>query len=335
MNQIKMNEIENLRLEELRRLMEEYKKEKHNINDLGQEEGQCMQTAEDDFSASISLLDDMVGMEHVKELLLRLGRYMRWRKKLEFGGIDTSNYPMPNLTFMFLGEPGTGKTTVANRMGSILYNLGLLENEKVIVFRREDLVGENYGSEEGRTKDALEQTEGGVLFLDEAYQCFKMATDKRDPGYHILETMMQEFGAPGRCIIMAGYKDEMLELTKVNPGFLSRIPRENIIEFKGVTETSMMRIATDAFKRMEFTLTFGAKALLRGYVHEMLQSKDKTFGNARTISHIVESAVIHHANRIMTTTEVDDFRISKADIRQSLVNLPTKKTLTHLRIGFV
>lgn len=287
----------------------------------------------EDFEYSLAFLDDMVGMEHVKQKLQRLGHYALWKNKLEIKGIDTSTYPEPNLTFMFLGDPGTGKTTVANHMGEILKSMGLLPYNSVHEYRREDLVGQNYGSEEQNTKEALNEAAGGVFFLDEAYQCFKQSTDKKDPGYHILETMMQVFGKPNRCIIMAGYKNEMLELFKVNPGFRSRIPDENIIEFTGPSEQLLNDVANNGFKKMQFSLTPEAQQILQQHIHDMWCNKDKDFGNARVIRQLTEAVVINHANRIMTTAESDDFIINETDIRQSIPQI--KKTPTQPHIGFV
>lgn len=285
------------------------------------------------FEQSLAFLDDMVGMEHVKQKLLRLGRYAQWKKKLEAVGIDTSVYPQPNLTFMFLGAPGTGKTTVAKQMGKVLKSIGLLSDDFVHVFRREDLVGQNYGCEEENTKAALKESRGAVFFLDEAYQCFKQSSDKRDPGYHILETMMQHFDRPGRCIIMAGYTTEMMELFKVNPGFRSRIPDENIIEFTGPSEQMLLDVAAGAFRRMSFEVSHEADAMLRQHIHGMWVSRDKDFGNARVIRQLAESVVINHANRIMTTTMCDDFTISESDMQQSLTQ-PQQKSPACPRIGF-
>lgn len=286
------------------------------------------------FEQSLAFLDDMVGMEHVKQKLLRLGRYVQWKQKLEAVGIDTSKFPTPNLTFMFLGDPGTGKTTVAKQMGNVLHSLGLISSNEVMEFRREDLVGQNYGSEEENTKEALRRTFGKVFFLDEAYQCFKNGIDKRDPGYHILDTLMADFGSDNRCIIMAGYKAEMQELFNVNPGFRSRIPDENIIEFTRPSEQLLVDVATNAFDKMEFFLDPKADDLLRQYIHDLWTSRERDFGNARAIRQLTDSVVINHANRIMTTTKADDFIITHDDIRQSLIQQPVKK-ITRAHVGFV
>lgn len=286
------------------------------------------------FEESLAFFDDMVGMEHIKEKFLRLGRYVQWRDKMHDAGVDTSNFPQPNLTFMFLGDPGTGKTTVAKHMGEILHRLGLLWTEHVYEYRREDLVGVNYGSEELNTKDAINEAKGGVFFLDEAYQCFKQSTDKRDPGYHILETMMQHFGTPGSCFIMAGYKHEMQELFKVNPGFRSRIPDENIIEFSSPSEQMLLDVADNAFTKMNLHVAPDAHDLLQQHIHDMWTSKCQDFGNARVIRQLTESVVINHANRIMTSPDSDDLLIDGSDIKRSIPQ-QQKTTPTRSRIGFV
>lgn len=319
-----MEKIDNASLEELNEMLKQ----------LEEEERMLKMIDINSFEDSLKFLDDMIGMEHVKEKLRRLGRYVQWCYKQDEKGVDISIYPEPNLTFLFLGDPGTGKTTVARQMGRILQSMTLLSNGMVWEYRREDLMGENYGSQELATKEALNKSRGGVLFLDEAYQCFKGSTDKHDPAYHILETLMPEFGKPNRCIIMAGYKQDMQELFRVNPGFRSRIPDDNIIEFTGLTEQMLLDVAINAFEKMQLLVAPDAHELLRKYIHDMFIAKDKDFGNARSIRQLTESMVINHANRIMTTNDGDNLTINSSDIEQSISHLQTA-TPTRSRIGFV
>lgn len=287
------------------------------------------------FEDTIAFLDDMVGMEEIKEKLLRLGRYVKWKKALLDSGNDVSHYPTPNLIFFFMGDPGTGKTTLAGKMGEVLYSLDLIERPEVLFYKREDLVGENYGSEEKNTKAALEKTRGGVLVLDEAYQCFKSANDKRDPGYHILETLMAEFDKPGRCIIMAGYKKEMLDLMQVNSGFKSRIPRENLLEFTGPSEARLFEMVKRRLHKMEMRMSPKAANMLRQSIHEQLNRKEQSFGNARQMQQITDAMVIAHANRIMVTpTRDDNFVINSADMNTCLSAQTQQNQPTRSRIGF-
>lgn len=318
---------------------ETYEEDDSDEDDSDEDEGDDDEYDDSDiafmlFEDSLEFLDDMVGMEHIKAKLLRLGRYSLWMQKLEAEGVNTGIYPCPNLTFMFLGDPGTGKTTVAKRMGEILHSAGLLSGDEVHEYRREDLVGQNYGCEEENTKEALRQSAGGVLFLDEAYQCFKQSTDKRDPGYHILETLMAHFDKPDRCIIMAGYKNEMHELFNVNPGFRSRIPDDNIIEFTGPSEQLLLDVANNSFQKMHLQLSPEAETLLTRHIHDLWMSKTEDFGNARVIRQLTESVVINHANRIMTTPQSEDYVITEQDIKQSIPQKQPKR-VTRSRIGFV
>lgn len=291
--------------------------------------------AKKSFENAIAFLDDMVGMEEIKEKLLRLGRYVQWKNALASRGNDVSCYPTPNLTFFFMGDPGTGKTTLAGKMGEVLYSLDLIERPQVFFYKREDLVGENYGAEEKHTKEALEQARGGVLVLDEAYQCFKGANDKRDPGYHILETLMAEFDKPGRCIILAGYKKEMLDLMQVNSGFKSRIPKENLFEFSGPSEARLFEIVKRRLNKMEMRMSPKAAQLLRKSIHEQLNHKDQSFGNARQMQQMTDAMVIAHANRIMgMAIRYDNLVINSADMNTCLSAQTQQNQPTRSRIGF-
>lgn len=287
------------------------------------------------FEDTIAFLDDMPGMEEIKEKLRRLERYVKWKKSLEDGGIDISHFPTPNLIFIFLGDPGTGKTTLAGKMGDILYSLDLIDRPEVLFYKREDLVGENYGSEEKHTKAALEKSHGGVLVLDEAYQCFKSANDKRDPGYHILETLMAEFDKPGRCIILAGYKQEMLNLMQVNRGFKSRIPTENLFEFNSPNEERLFDIVKQRLDKMQMRMSTTAARMLRESIHEQHSKKNDSFGNARQMRQITDSMIMAHANRIMSHAPTEDnLVINSADMTTCLNEQKLQNEPTRSRIGF-
>lgn len=306
------------------------------IPDLLENENEGVITSEKkSFEEAIAFLDDMLGMEEIKEKLLRLERYVKWKKSLEDGGIDISHFPTPNLIFIFLGDPGTGKTTLAGKMGDILYSLDLIDRPEVLFYKREDLVGENYGSEEKHTKAALEKSHGGVLVLDEAYQCFKSANDKRDPGYHILETLMAEFDKPGRCIILAGYKQEMLNLMQVNRGFKSRIPTENLFEFNSPNEERLFDIVKQRLDKMQMRMSTTAARMLRESIHEQHSKKNDSFGNARQMRQITDSMIMAHANRIMSHAPTEDnLVINSADMTTCLNEQKLQNEPTRSRIGF-
>ena len=175
-------------------------------------------------------LDDLTGLQAVKEKILvydSLMRFMRIRAKR---GLEM--FPAP-LHAMFLGSPGTGKTTVAKLMGKMLKRAGILSSGHVIVKERATLIGQYYSSEGEKTLEAIEQAQGGILFIDEAHSLFQ-PDDPKDPGRFVIESLLTTLADHTKddwMLILAGYPDGMRRLFDINPGFKSRIPDSNIYTF--------------------------------------------------------------------------------------------------------
>ena len=125
----------------------------------------------------------------------------------------------PSLHMSFTGHPGTGKTTVAQKMSQILHRLGYLRKGHVVTATRDDLVGQYVGHTAPKTKDMLKRAQGGVLFIDEAYYLYK-PSNERDYGAEAIEILLQEMERSRQdlVVIFAGYKDRMMDFYRSNPG---------------------------------------------------------------------------------------------------------------------
>ncbi|MFD2626704.1 AAA family ATPase [Salibacterium salarium] len=173
----------------------------------------------------LNQLDDLIGLDDIKKYVHRLIKEVKVDRMLMDAG-NLSNKPSYHM--IFSGNPGTGKTTVANIIAQLFYHLDIMPTSNVKVVDRSDLVGSYIGHTEKQTKEILEQAMGGVLFIDEAYQL--AGKSNNDFGKQAIETLLTyiENHRDKFIVILAGYTNEMDEFLKVNPGLRSRIPN-NII----------------------------------------------------------------------------------------------------------
>lgn len=252
-----------------------------------------------------AFLQGIVGMEDFKQNIARMEAYVQFTSQVRY---STSRHkprldrlPKPSLIYIFLGDSGTGKTTVARQMGRKLKEMGLLSKGHCVEVQRENLVGNCYGDEERLTIQALDESKGGVLFLDEAYRCFKGNKDPKDPGQHILETLMRAFNDDDRCIILAGYRDEMLETLNVNPGFRNRIDDNNIVEFVTPDDDTLMSIAQEYLHTMGMEMDSIAQTELRKFISTNRTQKGRNFGNARFVIKTIDDMIYQHAWNMANT----------------------------------
>jgi SpoVK/Ycf46/Vps4 family AAA+-type ATPase len=224
-----------------------------------------------------------------------------------------------SLHSVYLGNPGTGKTTVARLMGKAFNDLGLLTKGHVVVEERSSLTGKFYGTEEEKTNQALERARGGVLFIDEAYNLL-VKDDPRDPGRRIIETLLTTLSDEQNrdiCIIMAGYTQPMIDMLNDNPGLKSRLP--NVYHFDDYTVNELMDIADRYLLTNRYAITDDARAALRRTVELAYNTRDHKFGNGRYIISLLENEVIQNlASRLVAADALNRANsiaiIEKADI---------------------
>lgn len=247
-------------------------------------------TVDDNYSI-VSDLDSLIGLDCVKKRLAVYEKIVKFNRFRESAGLSV--VPIP-LHAMFLGSPGTGKTTVAKMMGRMLAKAGVLSRGHVIVKERSTLLGHLYSMEETNTKKAIEEAQGGILLIDEAYQLCQ-PNDPRDPGKFVIETLMTALADENNrdwMLILAGYPDEMKCMFEMNPGLKSRFPQSNIYTFDDFSDTELMEIAENYFEVNGYMLTSGAREALRQRLHADYANRDKKFGNARHVINLIQTDII-------------------------------------------
>nr|AIG99475.1 rubisco expression protein CbbX [Karenia mikimotoi] len=192
----------------------------------------------------------------------------------------------------FLGDPGTGKALAARRMGALLFALGFLKRNRVVVATRDTLIGQYLGHTAPRTKSLLNSAEGGIFFLRQAPSLFKL-DNPRDFGKEAVEILLQymENKRDTIVILLSGPKQAMLDFFSANRGLSSRIA--NHIEFPPLTLNHLDRILTVQVAAAQYVIRPGARILFRQYLKRRRQiglvADDALFANGREVSTFLQS----------------------------------------------
>lgn len=261
----------------------------------------------------LSILDEeLVGLIPVKKRIKEISSLLlvdKARQEL----LPEAGPSGVGLHMSFTGSPGTGKTSLAGRLGNILQDLGYVRKGHILTVTREDLVGQYIGHTAPKTKAVLKKAMGGILFIDEAYYLYK-ADNERDYGAEAIEILLQvmENQRDDLVVILAGYKGEMDKFYRSNPGLSSRITHH--VDFPDYTVPELIDIAKLMLKEQQYILTAeGERALEQSITKE---KNNPLFANARTIGNILDKARIFHANRIL-----ENYSPSAPITKQELVTL--------------
>ncbi len=280
-------------------------------------------------------LDRLVGLRSVKEKLRVYERVVRFNKMRADKGLPVSALP---LHAMFLGSPGTGKTTVAKLMGYMLRRAGVLSRGHVVVRERATLLGQYYSTESEKTLAAIKEAQGGILLIDEAYQLYQ-PDDPRDPGKFVIETLLTTLADESKrdwMLVLAGYPDEMRRMFEMNPGFKSRIPDSNIYMFDDFSECELMEIAEKYLSGHRYSLAPDARTALTERLRADYSHRDKNFGNARHVVNLIQTEILP-AMAVRVTDEeraADDDAltvIQSVDVPRPIEFQPVPRR----RIGFI
>lgn len=280
---------------------------------------------------SLNQLNSLIGIDNVKKQIAELVNLVRYHK--EQGKSVVSNF---SLHTVFVGNPGTGKTTVARILTRIYKALGVLERGHMIETDRQGLVAGFVGQTATKTAERIEEAMGGVLFIDEAYAL--SGGRNGDYGNEAIQTMLKrmEDHRGEFFIFVAGYPDNMDAFLKANPGLASRF--DKVLRFDDYTADELNEIAIKMCKDEGYHLHNAAREHLSAYFKELVAYKDKYFGNARTVRKLILEAIKNQNLRIAQIPAADrkkgaQTRITLDDVRH-IDQLIKNETWSKKGIGF-
>lgn len=243
----------------------------------------------------LSDLDKLVGMRSVKNVIRRLAVQSMFMKQRSESGVGSVQQLTMN--FILTGNPGTGKTTIARKMGEVLHSMGVLPTSRVIEANRSTLVGKYMGETPKIVNNVCDRAIGGVLFIDEAYTL----SDSGDTyGKEAIDTLMKrmEDDRGKFVVIVAGYKDKMDEFLDTNPGFASRFTHR--LQIDDYNEDELLQIYKKMAADQDYHLDPQAEFKLMDVIDRMLVSKDVSFGNARSMRNLLDTTIQQLSMRVST-----------------------------------
>jgi len=259
---------------------------------------------------------ELVGLVPVKTRLREIASLLVVDKARAALGVEGAK---PALHMCFTGNPGTGKTTVAMRMATILHRLGHVRKGHLVAVTRDDLVGQYIGHTAPKTREVLKRAMGGVLFIDEAYYLYR-PENERDYGQEAIEILMQvmENQRDDLVVIFAGYKSRMDTFFQSNPGLGSRVAHH--IDFPDYSVEELEAIAVRMVVSLGLRLSDAARLALGEYL--ALRRQQANFANARSLRNALDRARLRQARRLLEAGRVDAamlMTIEAEDIRASRV----------------
>jgi len=250
-------------------------------------------------------------MENVKQEVQKLISFIKINKIRKENGLKVQEF---SNHLVFLGNPGTGKTTFARLLAKIYYALGVAKTDKFIEVDRSGLVAGFVGQTSQKVQEVIENAKGGVLFIDEAYALSNNGgeSDFGREAIDLLTKAMEDYREQ-LIVIVAGYPEPMNKFLDINPGFRSRFNK--ILFFEDYTTEELMKILEEMERKFDYHIENETKQLVRKRVQDKLQVRTKDFANARAVRNYLEAAILKQSQRLVQQEQIQkqDLTILKTE----------------------
>ncbi len=261
--------------------------------DLKSDSADCTDSP-DSLEDALAELNKLIGLDSVKTEISKLGNFLKIRQQRLSQGL-----PIPDqaLHFVFTGNPGTGKTTMARILARILSAYGILKTSNVVEAVRQTMVAGYIGQTAIKTNKVIDEAENGVLFIDEAYT-LAPHTEGWDFGQEAIDTLLKKMEdlRDSLVVIVAGYPNEMKQFIESNPGLESRFTR--YIDFPDYQVSELCQIYDGMCQEHHYILTPDAKGNLEVLFERAYSLRDENFGNGRFVRNVYEQTIVNQAHRL-------------------------------------
>lgn len=268
-------------------------------------------------------LNSLIGLEKIKNEVIKLKDFLTFLNKVK----ENALIKVPNLNMTFVGNPGTGKTTVARIITNILYDLKYIKNNSFIEVTTGDFIGRYVGHTGPKTKELISLNKGGVIFIDEAYS---FTSKGQSFAQEALVEILKEMETGETIFIFAGYKEQMQEFIDMNPGLKSRLGYNLIFDdysLEQLYEIFVRKVNLSKLK-LEPSMEIKIKEIINHY------KDSENFGNARFINNLFDKLLLEHASKVLNEDDIDALLTLNLSDTESIYDNLDVKTKKISMIGF-